>query len=174
MPNAKNKKQSTGRKKVQREAAFSFAIYLIRHWPALGTFYSDAFPPSELMAKSILPEISFCGRRVWWDLCYVLLGLSGVGGDAKLGTYLALGARHALVPRVLCLTGRPLAPHGDSDAGVSEYEHQQRHDELQREQRQRVVVILSTLWPNFAANVSDVDVRQAGRQGRARHGKDTE
>lgn len=77
-------------------------------------------------------------------------------------TYLALGARHALVPRILCLTRWSLAPHGNGDAGVGEYEHQQRHDELQREQGQRVVVILSTLWPNFAANVSDVDVRQAG------------
>lgn len=96
MPNAKNKKQSTGRKKVQREAAFSFAIYLIRHWPALGTFYSDAFPPSELMAKSILPEISFCGRRVWWDLCYVLLGLSGVGGGGTLSLGLTLRLERAM------------------------------------------------------------------------------
>lgn len=91
-------------------------------------------------------------------------------------TYLALGARHALVPRILCLARWSLAPHGNGDAGVGEYEHQQRHDELQREQGQRVVVILSTLWPNFAANVSDVDV-QAGRQsghGQARSGRDTQ
>lgn len=91
-------------------------------------------------------------------------------GLLSFWTYLALGARHALVPRILCLTRWSLAPHGNGDAGVGEYEHQQRHDELQREQGQRVVVILSTLWPNFAANVSDVDVRQAGSQGTARSG----
>lgn len=71
-------------------------------------------------------------------------------------TYLALGARHALVPRVLRLARRPLAPHGDGDARVGEYQHQQRHDELQREQGQRVVVALLGRGPDLAADVSDV------------------
>lgn len=91
---------------------------------------------------------------VWRDLCYVV-SLLWVRGGAKLWTYLALGARHALVARVLCLAWWTLAPHGNGNAGVGEYQHQQRHDELQREQGQRVVIILSTLWPNLAANVSD-------------------
>lgn len=101
MPNAKKREEKKTRIlrgvkrsscRVQRDAAFSFAIYLIRHWPALGSFYTGAFPlpppHPRLMAKSILPEISFCGRQVWrgFMLCFSRVRLGGrmVGGVAKL------------------------------------------------------------------------------------------
>lgn len=104
---------------------------------------------------------------------FIFAGQEDGGGGLSFRTYLALGARHALVARVLRLARWTLAPHGNGNAGVGEYQHQQRHDELQREQGQRVVVILSTLWPNLAANVSDGTARTHNDDGAVTGAKST-
>lgn len=61
---------------VQRDTAFSFAIChlfntTLAGFGFLSTRTGAHFYPTKLMAKSILPEISFCGRP-WYEGIYVM------------------------------------------------------------------------------------------------------
>lgn len=77
---------------VQRDTEFSFAVChlfntTLAGFGFLSTRTGAHFYPTKLMAKSILPEISFCGRP-WYEgiyVCYVhFCWARGRGRGAKL------------------------------------------------------------------------------------------
>lgn len=84
---------------VQRNTAFSFAVChlfntTLAGFGFLSTRTGAHFYPTKLMAKSILPEISFCGRP-WYERIYVMLFLL-CGQEGVLSFELTLRLERAM------------------------------------------------------------------------------
>lgn len=85
---------------VQRNTAFSFAVChlfntTLAGFGFLSTRTGARFYPTKLMAKSILPEISFCGRP-WYEGIYVMLFLLVCGQEGVLSFELTLRLERAM------------------------------------------------------------------------------